>query len=69
MTLAPALRAVAAEVEDAHGVPVEVVCVGADGLSVLSLFHFSLTWKKSDGSDEYSIAALAILCWKMTLRQ
>ena len=27
-TLAPALRAVAAEVEDAHGVPVEVVCVG-----------------------------------------
>lgn len=27
-TLAAALRAVAAEVEDAHGVPVEVVCVG-----------------------------------------
>ncbi len=27
-TLAPALRAVAAEVEDAHGIPVEVVCVG-----------------------------------------
>jgi signal transduction histidine kinase len=27
-TLAAALRAVAAEAEDAHGVPVEVVCVG-----------------------------------------
>jgi signal transduction histidine kinase/phage shock protein PspC (stress-responsive transcriptional regulator) len=32
-TLAAALRAVAAEIEDAHGVPVEVVCVGDGPLS------------------------------------
>jgi signal transduction histidine kinase/phage shock protein PspC (stress-responsive transcriptional regulator) len=32
-TLAPALRAVAAEVEDAHGIPVEVVCVGDMAIS------------------------------------